>query len=75
MIPYFICHKNHLSAMQTEEVSAAIKDLEIQQRQYENLLDQSISNNEILAKVKIIYHDLKAVSDKLKELKKLQAGE
>jgi tRNA1(Val) A37 N6-methylase TrmN6 len=61
--------------MQTEEVSAAIKDLEIQQRQYENLLDQSISNNEILAKVKIIYHDLKAVSDKLKELKKLQAGE
>ena len=61
--------------MPTEEVSAEIKALEIQQRQYENLLDQSISNNEILAKVKVIYHDLKAVSDKLKELKKLQGEE
>ncbi len=61
--------------MPTEEVNAEIKALEIQQRQYEKLLDQSISNNEILAKVKIIYHDLKAVSDKLKELKKLQGKE
>ena len=61
--------------MPTEEVNAEIKALEIQQRQYEKLLDQSISNNEILAKVKVIYHDLKAVSDKLKELKKLHAKE
>ncbi len=61
--------------MPTEEVIAAIKELEIQQRQYENLLDQAISNNEILANVKVIYHDLKAVSDKLKELKKLKGEE
>ena len=61
--------------MPSEEVNAEIKALEIQQRQYEKLLDQSISNNEILAKVKIIYHDLKAVTDKLKELKKLHAKE
>jgi hypothetical protein len=47
--------------------------LEVQLKHYENLLDQSIRNNEILGKVKVIYRDLKAVSEKLKELKKLQS--
>ena len=61
--------------MPTKEIDAAIKALEIQLHHYENLLDQSIRNNEILGKVKVIYHDLKAVSDKLKELKKLQGKE
>ncbi len=61
--------------MPTEEINAAIKALEIQVRHYENLLDQSISQNEILAKVKVIYRDLKAVSEKLKELKQLQKKE
>jgi hypothetical protein len=61
--------------MPTQEIDAAIKALEIQLRHYENLLDQSIRNNEILAKTKVIYHDLKAVSDKLKELKRFQARE
>ena len=59
--------------MPTAEIEAAIKALEIQLRHYENLLDQSIRNDEILAKTKVIYHDLKVVSDKLKQLKKLKA--
>lgn len=61
--------------MPTEEIKAAIKELEIQVNHYQNLLDKSISQNEIFAKVKVIYRDLKAVSDKLKELKKMQAKE
>jgi hypothetical protein len=58
--------------MPTKEIDAAIKALEIQLRHYENLLDQSIRNNEILSQVKVIYHDLKKVSEKLRELKKIQ---
>jgi hypothetical protein len=61
--------------MPTEEINAAIRALEIQVHHYEKLLDQSIRGNEILAKVKVIYHDLKAVSDKLNELKKLEGEE
>ena len=61
--------------MPTEEINAAIKALEIQVSHYQNLLDKSISQNEIFAKVKIVYKDLKAVSEKLKELKKLQTKE
>ncbi len=53
----------------------AIEALEIQVHHYENLLDQSISKNEILAQVKIIYHDLKAVSDKLNELREMKKKE
>ena len=58
--------------MPTKEIDAAIKALEIQLRHYENLLDQSIRNNEILSQVKVIYHDLKKVAEKLRELKKIQ---
>lgn len=61
--------------MPTKEIDAAIKALEIQVSHYENLLDQSIRNNEILSQVKVIYHDLKKVSEKLKELKKIQEGD
>ncbi len=61
--------------MPTQEIDAAIKALEIQVRHYENLLDQSIRNNEILSQVKVIYHDLKKVSEKLRELKKLQQAD
>jgi hypothetical protein len=59
--------------MPTQEIDAAIRALEIQLQHYGKLLDQSIRANEILAKTKVIYKDLKAVSDKLHELKKLQA--
>jgi hypothetical protein len=61
--------------MPTKEIDAAIKALEIQLHHYENLLDQSFRNNEILAKTKVIYKDLKSVSEKLHALKKLQAKE
>jgi hypothetical protein len=67
------CHITlNLSDMPTKEIDAAIKALEIQVRHYENLLDQSIRNDEILSQVKVIYHDLKKVSEKLNELKKLK---
>ena len=58
--------------MPSTEVNAAIAALEIQLHHYENLLDQSISNDEILAKTKLILHNLKAVSRQLNELKKLK---
>ena len=61
--------------MPTKEIDAAIKALEIQVRHYENLLDQSFRNNEILSQVKVIYHDLKKVSEKLRELKKIQKAD
>jgi hypothetical protein len=61
--------------MPTQEIDAAIKALEIQLHHYEKLLDQSIRANEILAKTKVIYKDLKAVSDKLHDLKKIQGKE
>ena len=51
--------------MPTKEIDVAIKELERQVEYYENLLDKSISNNEILLKVKFIYHQLKDVSQKL----------
>jgi hypothetical protein len=58
--------------MPIEEINAAIKALEIQLNYYENLLDQSISNNEILARTKVIYQDLKLIVDKLEKLKKMK---
>ena len=61
--------------MPTKEIDVAIKELERQVEYYENLLDKSISNNEILLKVKFIYHQLKDVSQKLHELKKMKGYE
>ncbi len=58
--------------MPTKEIDAAIAALEIQLNHYEMMFDRSIRNNEIFAKTKIIYRDLKAVSEKLKELKKIK---
>jgi uncharacterized membrane protein len=58
--------------MPTHEIDAAIKALEIQLKHYETILDQSIRNNEILSKTKVIYQDLKIVSEKLKALKKFK---
>jgi hypothetical protein len=55
--------------MHTQSRKAEIAALEIQVRHYENLLDQSIRNNEILAKTKFIYHDLKLVMQKLSKMK------
>ena len=58
--------------MPTEEIKAAIAALESQVRYYENLLDKSISNDEILANTKAILRKLKEVSTELIELKKLK---
>jgi hypothetical protein len=59
--------------MPTKEINAAIIALEAQLSHYEKLLDQSISNNEILAKTKVILRELRKVSQELNELKKLKA--
>jgi cell shape-determining protein MreC len=60
--------------MPTKEVNAAIVVLEKQLKSYEKLLDETIANNEILAKAKIILLKLKEVSKELNELKNLEAG-
>lgn len=58
--------------MPIQDIDAAIAKLEIELQQYEALLDQSIRHNEIFARTKVIYRDLKAVSEKIKQLKKLK---
>jgi hypothetical protein len=58
--------------MPTKEIKAAIVALESQLKQYEELLDRSITNNEILAKTKVILQKLKEVSRELNELKSLK---
>jgi hypothetical protein len=57
--------------MQTKDCTDEIRELEIQMAQYEKLLDQSFSNNEILAKTKVIYHQLKKVSERLAVIKQI----
>jgi hypothetical protein len=58
--------------MPTKEIEAAITVLEAQLSHYEKLLDQSISNNVILSKTKIILQELRQVSKELIELKKIK---
>jgi hypothetical protein len=58
--------------MPVEEINAAIIKLESQLKHFENLLDHSISNGVILSKTKIILRELKQVSQKLNELKRLK---
>ncbi|HTB26638.1 MAG TPA: hypothetical protein VK711_14795 [Puia sp.] len=60
----------NLSGMQSPEVRAEIVALEIQLSDYKILLDESISNNEVFAKVKTIFHEMKIISEKIEELKK-----
>jgi len=62
----------NLSAMPDKEINAAIVLLENQLKEYEKLLDESITNNEILAKTKVILRELKQVSEDLNELKRLK---
>ena len=58
--------------MPDKEINAAIVLLENQLKDYEKLLDESITNNEILAKTKVILRELKQVSEDLNELKRLK---
>lgn len=57
--------------MQTKDCTEEIRDLEIQMAHYEKLLDLSFRNNEILAKTKIIYHQLKKISEQLAAIKQI----
>jgi hypothetical protein len=57
--------------MQTKDCTEEIRDLEIQMAQYEKLLDLSFRNNEILAKTKVIYHQLKKISERLAVIKQI----
>jgi hypothetical protein len=66
------CATHILSAMPEKELNAAISVLENELKRYEKLLDESITNNEILAKTKIILRKLKQVSEDLNELKRLK---
>lgn len=59
--------------MPEKEINAAIVVLEKELKHYEKLLDDSITNNEILSKTKIILRKLKQVSEDLNELKRLKA--
>jgi hypothetical protein len=56
--------------MQSPEVKTEIAALEIQLSDYKILLDESISNNEVFAKVKTIFHEMKIISEKIEDLKK-----
>lgn len=52
---------------------AEIDALELQLKEYEIFLAKSIEKNEIFAKTKIIIADIKKISQKLIELKKLNS--
>jgi hypothetical protein len=56
--------------MQSPEVKTELAALEIQLRDYKVLLDESISNNEVFAKAKNIFHEMKIISEKIEDLKK-----
>ena len=60
--------------MQNPELNATILALEIQKNYYEKLLDQSIRDNEVFAKSKKVFQDLKEVAGRLDFLKKLHAA-
>ena len=62
----------NLSAMPEKEINAAIHLLENELKRYEKLLDDSITNDEILYKTKIILRKLKKISGELNELKRLK---
>ena len=59
--------------MPEEKINAAIVLLESELKHYEKLLDESISNNEILSRTKIILRKLKQVSEDLNKLRRLKA--
>jgi hypothetical protein len=57
--------------MQLLELRAEIAAMEIQVLNLEKKLDLSFNNNEILAKTKVIFHELRLATEKLQELKRL----
>ncbi|HEY2348262.1 MAG TPA: hypothetical protein VGH64_04560 [Puia sp.] len=61
--------------MQNPELDATILALEIQLNYFEKKLDQSIREDEDFARSKLVFQDLKKISNQLKFLKKLHAAE
>lgn len=59
--------------MQPPIHKAEIDALELRLKDYEKYLEESLNNNEILAKTKIILHEINRLSLKINELKKLDA--
>ena len=55
--------------MQPQPHKAEIAALELQLKDYERYLDECIQKNEILAKTKVILHEMKRISKKIIELK------
>ena len=55
---------------QPEKHKAAIDALEAKLKEYELYLEESMNNNEILARTKIILHEIKRISQKIIELKR-----
>jgi hypothetical protein len=56
--------------MPTTNLQKGITALETRLKHFEKLFDQSIKNNEVLAKTKVILNEVKRLSEKLNELKR-----
>ena len=57
--------------MKPNDLTAEISALEAQLQHHQNLLDQAFSDNRQFAETKIIFHEVKILSDKLIILKNL----
>ena len=55
----------------TQDLQSEITSLEIQLEYYEKLLDLSIRNNEIFVKTKVMYLEIKIISERLDKIKKM----
>jgi hypothetical protein len=66
-----VLYHANLSAMPPKSYKKEIASLELQLKDYEKHLEESIAKNEIFAKTKIIVQEIKRISQKLIELKRL----
>ena len=57
--------------MSLHQLETEIATLEKRVKYFENLLEVSIKNNEVLGKTKAILHEIKKLSEKLNALKRL----
>jgi hypothetical protein len=57
--------------MKIQELKEEITALEIQLAKYEKLFEQSIENNVEFAQTRVIYHELRKLTEKLKEIRKM----
>lgn len=57
--------------MKIQELKEEITALEIQLAKYEKLFEQSIENNVEFAQTRVIFHELRKLTEKLKEIRKM----